>query len=115
MAIERTVAELKAILRDIILEVGELKERVALLESAAAEKHADEAAEAPFMAGQPRHFEETRMEAEPAALHTGEDQPSHPGLHQIYLEGRHVCPMAFGEVRSEGCLFCTAMLARGEL
>ena len=32
--IERTVTELKTIIRDIILEVGELKERVALLELA---------------------------------------------------------------------------------
>lgn len=114
MAIERTVAELKAILRDIILEVGELKERVALLESAV-EKRADEAFETRFMAGQSGSTEEPQVEAETIALLTGADQSDHPSLYQIYLEGHHVCPMAFGEERSEGCLFCTAMLARGEL
>jgi regulator of replication initiation timing len=41
--------------------------------------------------------------------------PYENSLKKFYQDGRHICPMAFGEERSEGCLFCAAMLARGEI
>lgn len=49
------------------------------------------------------------------ASHGREDNPPNEySLKQLYQDGRHVCPMAFGEERTEGCLFCAAMLVRGE-
>lgn len=44
-----------------------------------------------------------------------DNPPNDHSLKKVYQDGRHVCPMAFGEERTEGCLFCAAMLARGEI
>ncbi len=50
--------------------------------------------------------------ADPLETETRADKSSPSGLRYLYLEGRHICPLAFGEERSEGCLFCAALLAR---
>jgi regulator of replication initiation timing len=33
-------------------------------------------------------------------------------LAALYKNGYHVCPMAYGEIRAEECLFCAAFLAK---
>jgi regulator of replication initiation timing len=33
-------------------------------------------------------------------------------LAALYNNGYHVCPMAYGEIRTEECLFCAAFLAK---
>ncbi len=109
--IERTVAELKTILRDIILEVGELKERVVRLEAAAAQRDKDVNQDHGVSGLYADRGGET---ADLANLPTEADLASSSGLQQFYLEGRHICPMAYGQERNEGCLFCAALLARSD-
>lgn len=107
--------ELKTILREIILEVGELKERMAVLELAQQEQRScwPDHSQAPNAAA--------AASRGPGEVAVPADQADSPplktrtsSLRQIYHEGYHVCPMAFGEERTDDCLFCVAMLARGE-
>lgn len=110
VTIEQTVHELKTILREIILEVGELKERVAALEQAQREIGIGPG-------GQGEAHDVAVAENSPLAeiQAMSEDQPNSPdSLGQIYREGYHICPMAFGKRRTDGCLFCVAMLARAK-
>ena len=87
---EKTVQELKVIIRELILELGDLKERVTRLEQ--------ETAPSP-----PRL---RRQESEMIKLQgEGYDQ-----LGRIYNEGYHVCPVAYGEPRQDGCIFCIAFM-----
>ncbi|MGI6467658.1 MAG: DUF972 family protein [Syntrophomonadaceae bacterium] len=111
--IERTVTELKTIIRDIILEVGELKERVALLELAINNKKSEYTEQLPgelSTAGEAAYA----AQANNAEHNREDDAPCAYSLKELYQDGRHVCPMAYGEERTEGCLFCAAMLSRGE-
>ncbi len=87
---EKTVQEIKAILRGLIDEVADLKERVIELEG-----HLDPAPPSPS----PR-----RVPFELGA-------ESYENMGRLYSEGYHICPAAFGQVRDEGeCLFCVNIL-----
>jgi regulator of replication initiation timing len=90
---EKTVQELKLFIRELILEIGDLKERVASLEKEL--NHPD-----------PQY--EPRSEVELIKLQ-GE---GYEQLGQIYNEGYHVCPVAYGQRRSDGCLFCIAFMEK---
>jgi len=87
---EKTVQELKELIRELILELGDLKERVSRLEKGVV----------PDPPHQVRSREEIiKLQGE------GYDQ-----LGRIYNEGYHICPVAYGERRSDGCLFCIAFM-----
>lgn len=84
---------MKTILRELILEVGELKERLTFLEQEVRQQ---------------RQSANTVEDAAFTAQYHSPDQ-----LGQLYREGYHVCPMAFGQERADGCLFCVSFMARG--
>jgi len=86
----------------MILEIGELKERVVALEQALYQP--PEAA-----------AEDTRL-SQPLALSEAEkiqlQGEGFENLGRLYKAGYHICPVFFG-VRQEGeCLFCVALLEK---
>lgn len=86
---DEVAQEVKMILRELLNEVAELKERVMGLE-----RHLDIAPLPP-----PR----------PVPFLLGAE--SYENMGRLYAEGYHICPVAFGEVRDEGeCLFCVNIL-----
>jgi len=87
---EKTVQELKVLIRELILELGDLKERVTRLENEAV-------TEPPQLRRQ--DSEMIKLQGE------GYEQ-----LGRIYNEGYHVCPVAYGEPRQDGCIFCMAFM-----
>jgi len=78
------------LIRELILELGDLKERVTRLEKDPSPP--------------PRQLR--RQDAEMIKLQ-GE---SYEQLGRIYNEGYHVCPVAYGEPRQDGCIFCIAFM-----
>ncbi|MDD4803039.1 MAG: initiation control protein YabA [Syntrophomonas sp.] len=89
---EKSVQELKILIRELILEIADLKERVATLERA----------------GNSEPQIRLRSEADLIKLR-GE---GYEQLGQLYNEGYHVCPIAYGQIRSDGCLFCIAFMEK---
>jgi regulator of replication initiation timing len=87
---EKTVQELKVLIRELILELGDLKERVTRLEK-------EKCSPPPLPC---------RQDSEMIKLQ-GE---SYEQLGRIYNEGYHVCPVAYGEPRQDGCIFCIAFM-----
>lgn len=89
---EKTVQELKMIIRELILELGELKERVAYLE---------------------KDFIKDKEPIEPSISYSRKiEGEAYDNLGRLYNEGYHVCPMAFGQVRNGECLFCVAFMEK---
>lgn len=89
---EKTLQELKSIIRDLIIEVGELRERVDRLENKPEAVRMD----LPRLSSTPLSIE-------------GE---GYENLGRIYQEGYHVCHHAFGLPREGGCLFCLAFMEK---
>ncbi len=87
---EKTVREIAAILRELILEVGDLKERMASLENRLIKEEPPAQIACPLL-----------LEGE-----------SYGNLGRIYNEGYHVCPDAYGQARDGDCLFCIAFLEK---
>lgn len=87
---EKSLQELKLILRELMLEVGELKERLSRLEK------------------------DIKQEEEPPPpVYSLElEGESYDNLGGIYRQGYHICPAAFGQLRSGECLFCIAFMER---
>lgn len=83
--------ELKMIIRELTIEVGELKERVTILEKEAG--------------GQ---VEEQPLEYSPVLLRA----EGYENLGSIYKEGYHICSLAYGMPRKDECLFCIAFMNR---
>ncbi|MGI5921703.1 MAG: initiation control protein YabA [Syntrophomonadaceae bacterium] len=75
----------------MILEIGDLKEKVARLE-------------------QTLNNQEETSEPLPASLKFQAE--GYENIGKIYQQGYHVCPMAYGEPRSEDCLFCIAFIEK---
>lgn len=88
---DESLQELKLILRELMLEVGEIKERVSRLEMELMQK------EPPIP---------------PPAYSLELEGESYENLGRIYQQGYHICPAAFGQVRHEECLFCIAFLEK---
>lgn len=93
---EKTVQELKMIIRDLILEVGDLKERVTELEKSLVRQETENNPEV-FV----KMPESMSLEGE-----------SYENLGKLYKEGFHVCPMAFGQIRRDECLFCVSFMEK---
>lgn len=91
---EKTVQELKILMREMILEIGDLKERITLLENSIKKKDPQEVMIYP-------ELEKIKIQSE------GYDQ-----LGSLYQEGYHICPIAFGQKREEECLFCIALMEK---
>lgn len=89
---ERTLLELQSIIRDLIIEVGELRERVDRLE----------------IAKDASVIERPRIAAPPEAI----EGEGYENLGRIYQDGYHVCPHAFGIPRESDCLFCLAFMEK---
>jgi len=93
---EKIVQELKTIMRELIIEVGELKEKVAYLEKN-------------------YNYEESNKES---TLHKPDfnslklEGEGYENLGRIYNQGYHICSMAYGQPRSGECLFCIAFLEK---
>ncbi|MDD2586332.1 MAG: initiation control protein YabA [Syntrophomonadaceae bacterium] len=89
---EKTLQELKTIIRELIIEVGELKEKVSYLEKA---------------------NQESTYVSQPATYTLSLEGESYENLGKIYKEGFHVCPMSYGRPRNGDCLFCVAFMEKG--
>lgn len=89
---ERTIQELKTLIRDLIFELGDLKERVSRLES-----------------GNIMDTHQNKYSQEDIIKLQGE---GYEHLGRIYEEGFHVCPVAYGQPRHDGCLFCIAFMGK---
>lgn len=87
---EKTMQELKIMIRELILELGDLKERVTRLEKEV-----------------PSPTRDTRRQDSEIIKLRGE---GYEQLGKIYNEGYHVCPVAYGEPRQDGCIFCIAFM-----
>jgi len=83
---------LKVLIRELILEIGDLKERVTRLERGVVVQ--------PALETRPPE-ELIRLQGEGYAQ-----------LGRLYQEGYHVCPAAYGEPRRDGCLFCIAFMEK---
>lgn len=88
---EKTVQELKTIIREMILELGDLKERISYLEK--------------------EIRQDNNKEFIPEAIPLIEGE-AYDKLGKIYNEGYHICPMAYGQFRDGECLFCIAFLEK---
>jgi regulator of replication initiation timing len=74
------------------LELGDLKDRVARLEGERSFAGAD---------NKPALVDAVKLQGE-----------SYANLGRIYAEGFHICPVAYGEPRRDGCLFCIAFMGK---
>lgn len=90
---ERTIEELKLIIRELIIELGELKERVSRLEF-------------------DKTGENDKAKSKPALPGTELEGEGRKNLSAIYKQGYHICPVAYGQPRDEECLFCISFLAK---
>lgn len=76
----------------MILEIGDLKEKVARLEQTINNQEEENC--------QPGQYS-LKFQAE-----------GYENIGKLYKEGYHVCPMAYGEPRSGECLFCIAFIEK---
>ena len=85
------------LVRELIVEIGDLKPRVKSLEKQVEDGNLG-----------PGSSPQGLARASRLAL-MGE---SYEKLGALYKEGYHICPVAYGEPREGECLFCSAFLSR---
>lgn len=90
---EKTVQELKMIVRELMLEVGDLKDKVAYLEK--------EVNNLNIVSSSKPKTEKLKILGE-----------QYENLSIMYKEGFHICPTAYGEIRTGECLFCAGFIAK---
>ncbi|MGI6488267.1 MAG: DUF972 family protein [Syntrophomonadaceae bacterium] len=86
---EEKLEDLKRLIREILTEVADLKERVIRLEKT---REQDAPGDVPELHRLPG------------------EQPEN--LVDLYREGYHVCPVAYGRLRDGECLFCVNFLEK---
>ncbi|MDR1615846.1 MAG: initiation control protein YabA [Syntrophomonadaceae bacterium] len=82
--------ELKAIIRALVIEVGDIKERIEHLENQ----------------GLKHNLHKESLVGKPMLI----EFENYENIGRIYKEGYHVCNVAFGLTRDGECLFCNALL-----
>ncbi len=95
MTDEKSLLELTRIIHEMVLEVGELKERVALLE-----EHWNE-----LPPPQPEVEVDERIKRQL-------QRENYENLGALYRSGYHVCSEFFGQVLDGDCLFCVAFMEK---
>lgn len=90
---EKDLSELKQMMKDLVYELADLKERVLVLERSLVPN--EPVPGIPF----PRQGFELGAE-------------SYENMGRLYKEGYHICPQAYGHLREDGdeCLFCISVL-----
>ena len=91
---DENLNEIRLIMREMILEIGELKERIAHLEENI-------------------RGEEERVLSPQPLLSPQIAAENYTSIGSLYSEGYHVCPEEFGHKRTGECLFCAAFMRRG--
>jgi regulator of replication initiation timing len=76
----------------MILEIGDLKEKVARLEQTI--------------------YNQEDEGFHPVQYSLKFQAEGYENIGKIYSQGYHVCPMAFGEPRNGDCLFCIAFIEK---
>ena len=95
---EKKLLELTRIIHEMVLEVGELKERIALLEG-----HIQE--------NQPPPPPQPEVEVDEAIKRRLQGE-NYENLGHLYHSGYHVCSEFFGQVLDGDCLFCVALMEK---
>ncbi len=95
--------ELTRIIHEMVLEVGELKERVAYLEDyiRTISRYKEPIPPPP----QPEIAADVKQEEM-------QEESNHKNLDELYDSGYHICPISFGELRQGDCLFCVATMGK---
>ncbi len=90
----KNLQELKTIIRDLVIEVGDLKDRVIRLENDIANQ---------TLTPNSKQLEKkiTQVELE-----------SYDSIGRIYNDGHHICNLGYGMPRAGECLFCIAFLQK---
>ena len=96
----KNLEELTSIIREMMLEIGELKERVFALEQSE-RKDADSGTELPPAESPLSEEEKMRLQGE-----------GFENLGRLYASGYHVCQIFFGERYEGECIFCVALLEK---
>ena len=82
--------EIKILLKDLVAEVADLRERIVRLERILNQESQDSRERVIYIAGE-----------------------GYENIGKLYREGYHICPAAYGRPRDEGeCLFCLNIIEK---
>ena len=95
----RSLEEMTAMMREMVLEIGDLKERVVALEQALYRTPEEDT----------RFSQSSILSEEEKIRLQGE---SFENLGRLYASGYHICPVFFGDRHEGECLFCIALLEK---
>lgn len=105
---EKRLTELTTLTKEMILEIGALKERIARLESGG-HPLPEVPRSTPDGTNEPSPGKAAAAVREAYIAMRGEN---YEHLGALYNEGFHICHAAFAQPRSDECLFCIGLLNR---